>query len=90
MTVKPDFDALRAERNRITQAWMDDIATEKAWGKMSMSDAEKNSCYCDCANGGPCEHDFQGWREFEDGNGGERVCSRCGMGAMWHTLHIGM
>jgi len=33
-----------------------------------------------------CEHDFKGWREFSDGNGGEQVCTKCGMGAMEHTL----
>lgn len=35
-----------------------------------------------------CKHDFQGWRDFEDGNGGEQVCTKCGMGAMAHTLSI--
>jgi hypothetical protein len=34
----------------------------------------------------PCEHDFQGWREFENGLGGEQFCSKCGMGGMEHTL----
>lgn len=33
-----------------------------------------------------CQHDFQGWREFEDGLGDERVCTKCGMGAMEHAL----
>jgi hypothetical protein len=33
-----------------------------------------------------CDHVFKGWREFEDGNGGERVCEKCGMGAMAFTL----
>ena len=33
-----------------------------------------------------CDHDFQGWREFADGRGGERVCAKCGLGAMAHTL----
>jgi len=36
----------------------------------------------------PCEHDFQGWREFEDGNGGETVCAKCGMGAEAYTLSL--
>lgn len=35
-----------------------------------------------------CKHDFQGWREFEDGNGGEQVCIKCGIGAMAHTLSL--
>jgi hypothetical protein len=33
-----------------------------------------------------CDHDFKGWREFEDGRGGEQVCSKCGMGAMSFSL----
>lgn len=36
----------------------------------------------------PCEHDFQGWREFEDGRGGEQFCSKCGMGAMQWSLRM--
>lgn len=36
-----------------------------------------------------CEHDFQGWREFEDGRGGEQVCTKCGMGAMTYSLRTG-
>lgn len=33
-----------------------------------------------------CDHDFKGFRAFPDGNGGESVCTKCGMGAMAHTL----
>ncbi len=36
-----------------------------------------------------CKHDFQGWREFDDGRGGEQVCTKCGIGAMAHTLSLG-
>lgn len=35
-----------------------------------------------------CDHDFQGWRDFPDGRGGERVCTKCGIGAMAHTLSL--
>jgi len=35
-----------------------------------------------------CKHDFQGWRQFDDGNGGEQVCTKCGIGAMAHTLSL--
>lgn len=36
------------------------------------------------------EHDFKGWREFADGgNGGEQVCTKCGMGAMQWSLRVG-
>lgn len=34
------------------------------------------------------EHDFQGWRTHADGLGGETSCSRCGKGAMQHTLEL--
>lgn len=36
-----------------------------------------------------CDHDFTGWRDFEDGNGGEQVCSKCGTGAMSYSLRTG-
>ena len=34
------------------------------------------------------KHEFAGWRDFEDGRGGETVCKHCGMGAMEHTLAL--
>ena len=37
-----------------------------------------------------CEHDFQGWRDFADGRGGETVCTKCGMGAMSWSLRTGI
>lgn len=40
-----------------------------------------------------CDHDFQGWRDHTDDQGrvrgGEQVCTKCGMGAMAHTLALG-
>jgi len=33
-------------------------------------------------------HEFGGWREFEDGRGGEAVCKNCGIGAMEHSLAL--
>lgn len=35
-------------------------------------------------------HDFKGWRKFADGNGGETVCTKCGMGAMTWSLRTGL
>lgn len=35
------------------------------------------------------QHEFKGWRMFEDGNGGEQVCKHCGMGAMEYSLRTG-
>lgn len=37
----------------------------------------------------PCKHDFGGWREFEDGRGGEQFCQKCGLGAMaWSMRYL--
>lgn len=36
-----------------------------------------------------CDHEWGGWRNFEDGRGGEQVCKKCGMGAMTHALRTG-
>lgn len=47
----------------------------------AMPDIEK------CTDGG--DHDFQGWRDFDDGSGGEQVCSKCGVGAMAWSLRVG-
>lgn len=33
-------------------------------------------------------HDFKGWREFDDGCGGETVCAKCGVGAMEHSIAL--
>lgn len=42
-------------------------------------------CKCECAEGGTCEHKWDGPRaESEDE--GELTCSKCGMGAMHHSL----
>ncbi len=34
----------------------------------------------------PCKHEFGGWRDFEDGSGGEQFCQKCGLGAMAHSM----
>lgn len=33
-----------------------------------------------------CNHEWGGWREFEDGRSGEQVCKKCGCGAMQATM----
>lgn len=35
------------------------------------------------------DHDFQGWRDFPDGSGGEQVCKKCGVGAMAWSMRVG-
>lgn len=68
--------------------------TRKVWNRLLQ---EHRGCP-DCNDAGlfihiqpkvdACDHDFKGWREFADGNGGEQVCTKCGMGAMAHTLSL--
>lgn len=94
MTSKPDFDALRAERDAAIEKMVREAARklwgEEATGKITFHanlGGGSHDCYCACADGGPCEHEFGGWREFEDGLGGETFCARCGMGAMSHDMH---
>jgi hypothetical protein len=74
MTDKPDSDALKRTR------------AEQVPHVHVHQPGSSDQCYCGCLNGGPCQHEFDGWRVFADGRGGERVCQRCGMGAMAHTL----
>lgn len=42
-----------------------------------------------CGSNERCDHDFKGYREFEDGLGGESACTKCGMGALHHSLWTG-
>lgn len=87
---KPDFEALRAKRNAEIQTVIDAAAAKMGWTGPVHSSFDPNACYCACGSGGPCEHNFQGWRDFieDDGSvsGGETFCQRCGMGAMSHSL----
>ena len=46
----------------------------------------KASTFHQCGTDKHCNHDFKGWRPFYDGNGGERVCAKCGIGAMAYSL----
>lgn len=93
MAEAPDFEALRRRRNESVRDSMMTIAREMGWkegDEPPTTSYDFGACYCACASHGPCEHDFQGWREFEDGLGGETFCSRCGMGAMGHSMRIGI
>lgn len=45
---------------------------------------------CLCGTNNNCDHDFKGWREFDDGRGGETVCTKCGVGAMAWSLRTGL
>lgn len=96
MADAPDFEALRAKRDAAIQQMAreafkqlfpdaDDTAGVGA-AHVNLGGGTKE-CYCGCADGGPCEHQFGGWREFDDGLGGEQICQRCSMGAMTHSMH---
>lgn len=93
---KPDFEALRAKRNAAVEEVIAAAAKRLGIkeGEPIHSSFDPNACYCACGNGGPCEHNFQGWQDIEDESsnicGGETVCERCGMGAMSHSLRSGM
>lgn len=100
MNKTPDFDALRAMRNAAIKCLVEAIA--QVWGVQPEevtvncpTQADPEACYCACATGGPCEHQFTGWREIPageeglGGGGGETVCERCGMGALAHDLRTG-
>ena len=88
MGKKPDFEALRAARNKAVQDQLEDFAVRQGWDVAHTHHSFNfNACYCACSTGGPCEHDFSGgYRKCMDGMGAEQVCKRCGMGAMSHTL----
>ncbi len=89
MSEKPDFEALRAQRNEGVKEEIAALCAKHGWDASKVHHSfDFNACYCDCESGGPCEHDFQGWREFENGRGGEQVCKRCGMGAMSHSMRF--
>ncbi len=87
---KPDFEALRKLRNEAHEKLLLEICASHGWDRDKIhSSYDPDACYCACGSDGPCEHDWGGWREFPDGNGGEQFCSRCGMGAMSHGMMYG-
>lgn len=85
-----DFAILRKQRNDSVAA-----ATRKFADQLGVSaesvvtNFDPESCYCDCANGGPCEHVFDGHAEYDDGGCAVYtcVCSKCGCTAISHDLH---
>lgn len=91
MSAPPDFAKLRAERDAAIQS----IAREmhiKLGGDPAapvlFHSRGHGGCYCACASHGPCEHQFSGWREFDDGCGGEQFCQLCGEGAKAHSMRF--
>lgn len=87
----PDFEALRAERNRQVDQLRQQLADGAGVPLQSViCTVDPHACYCACSTDGPCEHNWGGWQEWEtdDGRFGSRVCSRCGTTAMDHDVHF--
>ena len=83
-----DFEALRRKRNEAVQEMIDELARQMGEDPSEVvTTFDPDSCYCDCPDG-PCEHTFDDWEDYEDGTG-EAVCTRCGRGAIGHSMQIG-
>ena len=83
---EPDFEALRAERNKSVQESMQNVAEMMGCPvEQLQTNYNPDKCYCACSTGGPCEHKWDGgWVEIE--NGGSASCSRCGCLAISHDM----
>ena len=90
METAPDFEALRAERNRKTMEAHQRLADELGVPLQTLrSNHNPNACYCACARGGPCEHKWDGGGvEFDEGRGWSATCSRCGGTARSHDMRV--
>lgn len=85
-----EFAELKRKRDEAVNKAIDEMCAEQGWerGAVHVHASHAGDCYCDCPNG-PCQHEFGGWREFEDGSGGETFCQRCGTGSMSHSMRCG-
>jgi len=88
--MKPDFEALRAERNKKVQESMQRLADEYGFDISKITtNLDPNRCYCACISGGPCEHTWDGDPyESEDGLFWSTTCSRCGCTSMSHDMRV--
>lgn len=85
-----DFDELKRKRDESIRSVVDAFCEKHGWDRNKATVPSHDlgaTCYCACPDG-PCQHEFEGWREFDDGHGGEKVCKRCGLGAMSHDLRF--
>lgn len=86
MSEKPDFEKLRRERDEAVQKFLQETADEFGCRVDELRTTYRpDKCYCACASGGPCEHDWNG--EGMDVEGGwTATCSRCGATAISHDM----
>lgn len=86
-----DFESLREQRNKEVQESTERLATRLGVPADSLlTNFDPASCYCDCANGGPCEHKWDGEPYESDDDGAfvsSATCSLCGCVALNHDLH---
>lgn len=89
MNVEPDFEALKAKRDaaiqQIAREMWETLGGDPNVPPTFHSRDYAAECYCACPDG-PCQHEWGGWREHDDGLGGEQFCQRCGEGAMSHGI----
>lgn len=88
MSAKPDFAELRRQRDEARAETIKRLCEEHGIEPSAIHLSGGQGCYCACPDG-PCEHEWGGWQEFDEGRGGEQVCQLCGMGAMHHSLRTG-
>jgi hypothetical protein len=87
-----EFAELARQRDEALAKTLEELR-QKYWPNAKTEDLHfhvsppQNQCYCDCPDG-PCQHEFSGWRPFEDGRGGEQFCQRCGLGSMAHDIRF--
>jgi len=88
MDQPPDFDALRAKRNAGVMEVLRKLAEEDGVSVETLAVSfNQDACYCACASGGPCEHQWDG-EDWEDDDSGSwsATCSRCGAIALFHDM----
>lgn len=90
MNETPDFDALRAKRNKQVLVRIKKIAKDVDCPFEDLkSTFNPNACYCACGTGGPCEHKWDGPDyTSDDGCCFSVTCSRCGCTAMSHDMRV--
>jgi hypothetical protein len=91
MSAAPDFEKLREARDaqieEVARAVRAKLGGDPLDPFTFHSRDYHSPCFCACPDG-PCEHQFQGERQFDDGLGSEQFCSRCGEGAMSHSMRF--
>lgn len=83
----PDFNRLRSERDAALRELIRGSATVLGCNpeELSIHSRDLGACYCACAEGGPCEHRWDG-EPYQCDGFFSRTCSLCGGTAFSHSL----